>query len=537
MNTHLKFLAVTLLLSGLPACSSVLPGLKGRPQAKTSLQGASVTELAGALADANKAMQEGLSTQERRQAYATQVGRVVALWLALSDASARSAAMDVDGGFRIVPQIPRGLRFDELIPSNTIRSRHLKHRMTRDGVGTPMVAHWHHTPERKAREAFMSDGGYLCPVTATLDFRKSAGRRVVSLVLHDSRVTQTVRLGGHEMPLAADLTSYGEYLLSMEAARMGGIKALLRSSSHMDKLGLIALEPPAKDRIPLILVHGLMSRPATWENVINEFGTNPDIQRHYQVYLFRYPSGVPIIYSSQKLRENLAQLHDILSRSGAGRRCANMVLIGHSMGGLVSKAQVQDSGDRFWVTILGKGPQELGLKKEELESLRRYLEFNPNPHISRVIFAATPHRGSDVADSRLARFGRRLVKLPGQTFGSTFDILQGLAERNQSLGQLLARGMPTSVDNLSPSSPYVRIATTLPFRSGVHLHSIIGNKDGRPTTDPKCSDGFVPYSSAHLDGVESELLVKSDHSVHERPEAIEEMRRILKLHLRMLNLQ
>lgn len=537
MNPFFKLLAVTLVLSGIPACSSVVPGLKGRQQARATLQGASVTELSGALAEADKAMQEGLETEEKRQAYATQVGRVVALWLALSDDSARSAPMQVGDSFRLVPQFPRGLRFDELIPSNTIRSRHLKHRMTRDGVGLSMVAHWKHTPERKAREAFMSDGGYLCPVTATLDFRQSAGRRVALLVLHDSRVTQTVRLGGHELPLAADLTAYGEYLLSMEAARMAGIKALLRSSSHMDKLGLIALEPPSKDRIPLILVHGLMSRPATWENVINEFGTNPDIQRHYQVYLFRYPSGVPIIYSSQKLRENLAQLHDILARSGAGRRCGNMVLIGHSMGGLVSKAQVQDSGDRFWVTILGKGPQELGLKKEEHESLRRYLEFNPSPHISRVIFAATPHRGSEVADSRLAHLGRRLVKLPGQTFGSTFDILQGLAERNQSLGQLLARGMPTSVDNLSPSSPYVRIATTLPFRPGVHLHSIIGNKDGRPTTDPKCSDGFVPYSSAHLEGVDSELIVKSDHGVHEKPEAIEEMRRILKLHLRTLNLQ
>jgi len=96
--------------------------------------------------------------------------------------------------------------------------------------------------------------------------------------------------------------------------------------------------------------------------------------------------------------------------------------------------------------------------------------------------------------------------------------------------------LPTSVDNLSPGSPYVKIANSLPFRSGVHLHSIIGNKEGKPLTDPECSDGFVPYSSSHLDNVDSEFLVRSDHGVHEKPEAIEEMRRILRLHLRQMNL-
>ena len=38
---------------------------------------------------------------------------------------------------------------------------------------------------------------------------------------------------------------------------------------------------------------------------------------------------------------------------------------------------------------------------------------------------------------------------------------------------------------------------------------------------------MVPYNSAHIDGVASELIVHSGHSAQESPLAIEEMRRIL----------
>jgi triacylglycerol esterase/lipase EstA (alpha/beta hydrolase family) len=492
--------------------------------------------LISALSEAEKLMVGSLDSTEERQAYATAVMRVTALWLSVADAN--RSAFQVGTSYVIKPQFSANLRFDELIPAKNIQSKQLKKRMTREGVGVPMVAHWRYNAERKATEPFLSEAGYITSVTATLDFTQGVkGQKTAHLVLHDSRVTASTTLQGRKLPLAADLSAYGEYLLSLKRVQMQGIKALLRSADYMDKLGLLALEHPDKNRIPLVLVHGLMSRPATWENVINEFGTDPDIQRHYQVYLFRYPSGVPVVFSSEKLREHLATLHGSLVKEGSGRACKNMVLIGHSMGGLVSKAQVQDSGDRLWVNILGDTPAALGLSKSEYEALRRYLEFDPNPNVSRVMFAATPHRGSQMADSRLAHFARGLVKLPSHTFGSTFQALESIANRDPFLSELIAKGIPTSVDNLSPESPYVKIANSLPFRSGVHLHSIIGNKDGKALTDPKCSDGVVPYSSSHLDKTESEVIVKSDHGVHEKQEAIEEMRRILRLHLRDLELQ
>jgi hypothetical protein len=63
----------------------------------------------------------------------------------------------------------------------------------------------------------------------------------------------------------------------------------------------------------------------------------------------------------------------------------------------------------------------------------------------------------------------------------------------------------------------------------VTFHSIIGaNRPGPPADS---TDGVVAYRSSHLDGVASEKLVRSDHSVQKSPEAIQEVRRVLIEHL------
>lgn len=533
---RLPFPLVPVLVLGLAACATPTRELSRRLDELRALPASRAAEmLEQALSEADRASAAGLATERDLQAYHAATEKVVALWLARRDQAA--GVLKSGSAYRLESDWPVHLQFDELIPARTIRGEQMKRRITRDGIGVPYVAHWQSTPERRQREPFMTEGGYLSSTTATLEFRpQGRGPRLARLVLHDPRIKTEVQLAGQKRPLAADLSAYGEYILARKQWQMAGIKALLHSDQHLDKLGLIALEQPIPGRIPLVLVHGLMSRPATWENVINELGADPVLQKHYQVYLFRYPSGVPIVYSAARLREHLEKLRVTLEAVQPSRQHRQMVLIGHSMGGLVSRMQIQDSGDRIWEEVLGATPEKLDLSKTQYEALRDYLEFQANPSVSRVIFAATPHRGSDVADSWIADIGRRLVSLPGQALGGAFATLQSVGVRNAALAQSLAKGMPTSVDNLSPESPFMKISNTLPFRKGVRLHSIIGNKDGLPLDDPKCSDGFVPYRSAHLDNVESELVLRSDHSVHERPEAVEELRRILRLHLRRLGL-
>jgi hypothetical protein len=163
-----------------------------------------------------------------------------------------------------------------------------------------------------------------------------------------------------------------------------------------------------------------------------------------------------------------------------------LVLIGHSMGGLLSRLIVTDSTLRFWDAFFGKPPVQVP--------------------INRVIFISTPHRGNAIASNWIGPIGSALVELP------------------PALKKLRA---PTSIDTLSPNDRFVRILNTLRIADHTPYYSIIGDR-GRGDT-PHSSDRVVPYWSSHLDGAQSERIVPSGHSAHENKEGMEEVDRILRL--------
>ena len=145
-----------------------------------------------------------------------------------------------------------------------------------------------------------------------------------------------------------------------------------------------------------------------------------------------------------------------------------------------------------------------------------------------MVFIAVPHRGSEMANSAIGRIGASLVELP-----------QSLVQRGEGvIGNLMRHGwlqpdnskIQTGIDNLDPNNRTLQLLETIPFRPGVPYHSVIGNR--KEAGIPGGSDGIVPYSSSHLDGAVSELVVKSDHSAQQNPLAIREIRRILLEHLR-----
>jgi hypothetical protein len=186
---------------------------------------------------------------------------------------------------------------------------------------------------------------------------------------------------------------------------------------------------------------------------------------------------------------------------------------------------VVSSGTKFWDNVSKTPLEEMGLKAETLDLLRRSFFFEPVPYVRRVIFVATPHRGTPLSAIGLVGWMTRFIKLPANLAGAATDILA--LDKDRLLLRSLDR-LPTAIENMSPSNPFILTLSSLPIADGVTAHSIVAVKGDGPPEDG--SDGVVPYWSAHIEPVASQLVVRSPHSVQANPHAIEEIRRILLEH-------
>jgi Putative serine esterase (DUF676) len=276
----------------------------------------------------------------------------------------------------------------------------------------------------------------------------------------------------------------------------------------------------------VVLVHGTASSLARWAEMVNELLGDPVIASHYQIWLFIYNSGNPIALSSMRLRESLQAVHKDVDPEGKDPALNQMVVIGHSQGGLLTKMMVVDSGNRFWsnVTKVPFDKAYLDLDPKTRDLLGRAMFFKPLPFVTRVIFIATPHHGSYMASNYFVKFGNKFINLPGGLAKSAVQI--GRLRELNALATPLA--IPTALDNMDASNPFLKTLARLPIANGIHAHSIIPVKGTGPVEDG--NDGVVEYRSAHIGGVKSELIVRSGHSTQATPQTIEEVRRILYEH-------
>jgi hypothetical protein len=180
------------------------------------------------------------------------------------------------------------------------------------------------------------------------------------------------------------------------------------------------------------------------------------------------------------------------------------------------------SGDRIWNAVSKKPLAELRLSDETRALLQRGLFVEPLPEVSRVVFISTPHGGSFLAGRpSVVNLLRWLTVLPFQLAAVSADLA-----RNQDA--VRSPTVPTAVQNMSPTNPFLEGLQTVPVAPSIAAHSIISVKGSGPFEDG--NDGVVEYRSAHIEGVESELVVRSPHSCQGNPHTMEEVRRILRLH-------
>jgi hypothetical protein len=260
--------------------------------------------------------------------------------------------------------------------------------------------------------------------------------------------------------------------------------------------------------------------------MLNEMANDPELGDRYQFWLFKYNTGTPILYSASQLRRSLRDGVAWLDPEGADAALQQIVIIGHSQGGLITKLMVVDSGSSFWDNVSPVPLDDLDVTPETRDLLQEVLFFEALPFVDRVVFIATPHRGSFLAGGRLGRWASSLVTIPGELARSGRDLVQSNPDAKvlRSLETI-----PTSVDNMVPSNHFIRTLAELPLADGVTAHSIIPVQGSGPPD--KLNDGVVEYVSARIEGAASELVVRSGHSTQATPQTIEEVRRILREHL------
>jgi pimeloyl-ACP methyl ester carboxylesterase len=295
---------------------------------------------------------------------------------------------------------------------------------------------------------------------------------------------------------------------------------------HYEPTGLALLRPYRRGRIPVVLVHGLWSSPWSWSTMVEALGADGALSDRYQFWTFGYSTGDPILYSAWLLRRNLDEARRTLDPDRTDAAFDRTVVVGHSMGGLLAKMMVQDSGPRIWRLVSDRPFEELAGEPEDRDLFRSALFFRPRPDVRRVVFIATPHRGSRVDQGGLERLGARLVRLQ-EPLRAAYGRL--IARNGPAFfSERLREGLPTSIEELEWGSPVLTALSELGLPAAVTAHSIIADRHEPPRAGG--SDGLVPYESAHLDGVASEVLVSSGHLCQGHPAVIREVRRVLAEH-------
>lgn len=413
------------------------------------------------------------------------------------------------------------------IPVAELEVRGLQNRYRQAGIGVPLAADQIPLGEE---EGLQIAKGKM-PVTAFMRFSNLLQQLKSDSIqgeweLYNAYDRKTVSINGRDVPLEIEFTSSLAASLAESTVWERELKGFFMGDSVELQSGeLKALEPYRPGRIPVVFVHGTASGPGRWADMTNDLIIDPSIRNRFQFWFFTYDTGNPILYSAALLRELLQKTVDHLRQKYQDPALNAMVLIGHSQGGLLAKLTAVDTGNTFWDTISNSPLEDMKLSDQTRDLLQRSLFIEPLPFVKRLVFIATPQHGSYVAGSWVAHQLAKFVKLPGRLMSGFTDLMTlkmdtlKLKIQGKNLG---------SVSSMEPGSPLMTVLPQTPLAPGVSGHSIIAVEGDGPLDEG--NDGVVAYQSAHVEGMESEFIVRSGHSCQSNTHTIQEVRRILLVH-------
>ncbi|MGB2499356.1 MAG: esterase/lipase family protein [Mariniblastus sp.] len=355
------------------------------------------------------------------------------------------------------------------------------------------------------------------------------------LILFDPLEETTVAVGQHRLELERDITTplaYGliDPFLNKE---LNATVSLFNPDLAPESYGLFMLEPFDPDKIPVIFVHGFWSSATTWIHMLNELRGDAEIQEKFQFWFYSYPTGKPFWESARELRSDLAQMVESLDPNHESICRDEAVMVGHSMGGLLSLMQTFDSGDEFWKLNSDYPLSGFQGDPETLASLEDAFYFRKNPSIDRVITIATPFGGSRYSNHATQWFGKKVIS---GTQEKAVDLEQLIESNQGKWKQDSLVGFTTSIESLHPQNPAIQVFNERLETSGVKVHNIAGQVEKKtifPKPSPKFADddGVVDIKDAFSSVAISKKLVPCEHNhVHQHPDTINEVRRLLRVH-------
>jgi len=351
--------------------------------------------------------------------------------------------------------------------------------------------------------------------------------RDILLEAWPAEAATTIQLQGQQVPLAANYTAAYGVWMAQSGFATESLRTLFGRGQGIREPHIYLMQPYDPDRRIIFMLHGLASSPEAWVNLANEIMGDPEMRRHYQIWSVYYPTNAPIALNRYTVSNAFNRTLDHFDPARTAAASHDMVFIGHSMGGVIARLMLSDSGDTLWNGAV----ERFNLRGERLRRVEARLgpltRFSPQPDVARAVFIASPHRGTDIAGDRLGRLIGKLVRLPLTILGKFEDVFLAMQDAAEPGGKPKAPRIGNSIDNLKASDPFIRASSALPLAPGLKYHSIVARRKAEGPL-AESDDGLVPYWSAHLDGALSEKVIVSGHSVQETPEAVLEVRRILR---------
>ncbi len=398
------------------------------------------------------------------------------------------------------------------------------------GLGVPLIG------IRKTTEGQTGDDKYYPPIVSTpvtaflkicpaeaapaANGEAKPSRHKVLLELYDPLAGCDILVNGVRVPLESDLTTPLAYFLQQSSLESFANLGFFSPDRWEDQTGLYFTEPYDPQKIPVVFVHGLWSSPSTWSEMLNDLRGAPDVRDKYQFWFYLYPTGQPFWFSAAQMRQDLRDMRQVFDPQLRTPTLDQLVLVGHSMGGLVSKLQTVEGGEAYWSAISDTPFQLVKASDEVKQQIENTFFFQPNPAVRRVVTIASPHQGSHYSNGATRWLSSKVISLPSAMVSN----YQQLFQDNPDILRTGGSRSLTSIDSLSPSSPLLPILYNSAKPAWVTYNNIVGNgkSDG---------DGIVSLVSSHVENAESEKVVETDHNtIHRHPETILEVQRILALH-------